>query len=902
MISTKSAKYSPQDIKERADIVGYISSCGVELTPSGNRYQALCPSPKHDDRKTKSFTVYPGTQSFFCYGCGWGGDIFDFIQGFKSLSFPEAVREAAAFAGIPLESLSPGSGEEDSKWKVTRDILTATAYFYHQRLTTEVRACLTNTRGLIEDTIESEVIGYAPPTGNNGYEGTELLATLEKKGFTREQSVEAGVIYKDGREYFSGHIVYPDWSFGKVAYMTGRGFPKKSHKKPLADKLPCNSPFGGQGIGKGDPITVEGEADVYILKQAGLNACGTYGANGFRKEWVGKFKNVEKVYIAMDGDDAGRKTSETIAALLKDKARIITFPETKTPDGKKIKDWNELFVEKYAKDIPDFQRDFRELMAQAETLLEYKIHQIPKDTPERDVPGLLQPLLSEISRLSEVEHDIYINLIVEYFKGTTKLTKQSLKRDIGKFAKATQRTSGGAADSPEDNCEILGDDYKRFTPAQDFIDGVSYLTVPLDVRMEVIVSGVPVPKVTQIPYILTSRRELFRLDELALLDERKLIVNSHPEIPGYNRWPVSSIDKFMEGKETIDPAVVFYEIRAIYDHYLDFRDPATSSVLAITTVGTYFYRVFESFPYIAFTAEKGSGKSKILLIAEKLCFNAVLSCNTTLSSLFRLIDGSAGTFLLDEAEVLKDPKYAQELRSVLNSGYKKGSQVHRTNLESKDQKVESFDTYSPKIIAGIRGLEEVLESRCITFPMLKTRDEEKANRDISESGEDWVHLRHLLYSFGLTFAGDIREIYLSDTGIRNIRAVYGREGELWRPILCIAQFLEANGCEGIFDWMKEVASRKSQSSRTDGLDDWSNALLLALDLVTQDSETGISTSDIRDALLGWFQEKDKKPSPRWIGAQLKTWDLVENRRKTSSGYIYTIRHATVKDRMDRYGV
>ena len=896
------SKYSPQDIKERADIHGYIESCGIKLRKSGRLYIALCPFPDHDDRKTPSFMVYPETQSFNCFGCRQGGDIFNFIQHYKNLPFPEALKDAAAYAGISLEDLNIEEDEQTRKWRVTTEILTATACFYQQLLTPEVKGYLIDTRRLSEETILNERIGYAPRPGENGYKGTELSEYLSKLGYTKKQMENAGVIRTNGSEYYSGCILFSNWLYGKVVYITGRGYPEKSHRKPVAAKVPCNHLFGEQGLREKEVILVEGETCVYTTRQAGFNVCGTYGTNGFRDEWAKKFNTVDKVYIAMDGDEAGLKATERLGILLRNNARIVIFPDYASPDGEKVTDWNELFDVKYDGDVQAFKEDFQQLLDQAQTLLKYRIKQIPKDTPEIEIPGKLQPLLSEIARLTEMESDIYISVIIDHFKDTVKLSKQSLKGDIKAIRKVLKQTDSEVANIPGEDLEILGDEYKRITPVQDFIDGVSYITVPLDVKMTVRVNHIPVPKVDQISYLVTSRREFSRLDEIVLLEEKQLIINSQPLFLGPNRWPLKYINIFIEGEEKIDPFIVFQEMKAIYDHYIDFKDQATSSVLALMTIGTYFYRIFESFPYLAFTAEKGSGKTKILTIAEKICFNAVLSCNTSLSSLFRLIEGTSGTFLLDEAELLKDPKRAQELRSVLNSGYKRGTQVHRTNIDAPDSKVESFDVYSPKIIAGIKGLEDVLESRCIMFPMLKTYDREKANRDVSESGEDWEYLRHLLYSFALTFAGDIRDIYLNDPGTRNIRAVYGREGELWRPLLSIAKSLDNNGCDGLFGWLREVASEKSQNSRSEGLDIWTTATLLGLEELTRKNETNISTEDIKDAMSGWFDEHDRKPNARWIGNTLKKNDLIEGKNRTSSGIRYVIRHKEVADRIERYGV
>lgn len=238
---------------------------------------------------------------------------------------------------------------------------------------------------------------------------------------------------------------------------------------------------------------------------------------------------------------------------------------------------------------------------------------------------------------------------------------------------------------------------------------------------------------------------------------------------------------------------------------------------------------------------------------------------------------------------------------MLNSGYKRGGKAHRVHPDTMQP--QSFDIYSGKMIANIKGLEEVLESRCILFPMLKAKsDNKKSNLDISESGEDWGYLRHLLYSFSLIFFRNIRDIYMNDMELKNIDGLSGRSRELWRPLLAIAKFMEQSGCEDLFEDVKEVAMKMSEKAQENGIDNWTTSILLGLRDVTNTKEDAILNRDILDALTPYLEDEEEKPSARFIGSILKRFDLVENRERTNHGYQYFIKHAAVEDVIERYNV
>jgi hypothetical protein len=119
---------------------------------------------------------------------------------------------------------------------------------------------------------------------------------------------------------------------------------------------------------------------------------------------------------------------------------------------------------------------------------------------------------------------------------------------------------------------------------------------------------------------------------------------------------------------------------------------------------------------------------------------------------------------------------SQELRSLLNSGYKRGGKAYRCKPNTFEP--VPFNVYSPKMIGNIKGLEETLQDRCINITMLRARDTEKPFRRLTEASHDWAGLRAQLYTFALTYFSPIRRIYEGDSELTTIPGLLGRDLEL----------------------------------------------------------------------------------------------------------------------------
>lgn len=196
-----------EEIKEKLDLVDYISQY-LPLTKAGKNYKALCP---FHSEKTPSFMVSPELGVWKCFGCGEGGDIYQFLMKMEGLEFGEALRTLAQKAGVTLESYQP-SPEEDRKKRLLELNQLAARYFNYLLTQHEVGRValeyLKVKRGFADATIAEFNLGYAPDSWDS------LGSFLLKKGYSLSEIVESGLaIPRDtGRRFydrFRGRVMFP---------------------------------------------------------------------------------------------------------------------------------------------------------------------------------------------------------------------------------------------------------------------------------------------------------------------------------------------------------------------------------------------------------------------------------------------------------------------------------------------------------------------------------------------------------------------------------------------------------------------------------------------------------------------------------------------------------------------
>ena len=330
-----------QELHFHIDIEQLIGSY-VRLQRRGRLAVGLCP---FHNEKTPSFTVYPDSQSFYCFGCGAGGDAITFIRRAENLDYVEAVRFLAGRAGLRV----PDEGTDDEDARARMRILEcnrAAARFFHDTLLSpagERGMRYLRERQLSDGTIRRFGLGYAQP----GWD--KLTSHLRALGFTDEELIlarVAAVSKKDGHIYdlFRDRVIFPiiDLRGGVIGFggrmLEGEG-PKylNSPDTPVFKKsrnlFALNRAKGSKAEGL---LLAEGYMDVIALHQAGFdNAVATLGTSLTAEQTQLISRYAREVIIAYDSDGAGQKATQRAIGLFSQtgiKVRVLKMEGAKDPD------------------------------------------------------------------------------------------------------------------------------------------------------------------------------------------------------------------------------------------------------------------------------------------------------------------------------------------------------------------------------------------------------------------------------------------------------------------------------------------------------------------------------------------------------------------------------------------
>ncbi|MCS6882298.1 MAG: DNA primase [Oscillochloridaceae bacterium] len=354
------------DVRNRTDIVELITSMGVGLRRTGRSYVGFCPF--HPNTRTPAFTVYPETQSFYCFGCHASGTVFDFVMRKQGLDFRGALELLAARAGVTLAPRSDSARQEDARRARLLELnALAARVFNHILLATrrgEPGRAYLEQRQVNAEMVDAFQLGYAPD------ERRFLLEYLtEKKGYTPEEVEAAGlaVRHESGRFYdrFRSRLIFPirnakGETVGFGGRIIGDGQPKylNSPETPVFKKgeLLYGLDLAREAIRTEDrTIVVEGYFDVISAHQHGFRNVVAPLGTALTRGHVALLKRLShNVLLALDADAAGQRatlkgldalresaeadgrmvaTAQGIVRLESDVAlRIIRMPEGRDPD------------------------------------------------------------------------------------------------------------------------------------------------------------------------------------------------------------------------------------------------------------------------------------------------------------------------------------------------------------------------------------------------------------------------------------------------------------------------------------------------------------------------------------------------------------------------------------------
>ncbi len=329
-----------QDLKLRNSIED-IASSYVQFKRRGRNMVGLCP---FHNEKTPSFHLYPESGSFYCFGCGVGGDVITFIRRIENLDYIEAVKFLADRAGLPM----PETGVDDTISKLRVRILEInreTARFYHSVLrNSEGKKGLDYflQRHLLPATITHFGLGFAPATR------FALVDHLKNKGYTVEEMIQSNVAVKtrSGRvaDRFFNRVMFPIIDLrGNVIAFGGRTMTDQKPKYlNTSDTLVFKKSYGlfamnfAKNSGEQQLILAEGYMDVIALHQAGfVNAIAGLGTALTTEQVHLISRYAKEVILAYDADQAGQKATSRAIEMLRSvglQVKILSITGGKDPD------------------------------------------------------------------------------------------------------------------------------------------------------------------------------------------------------------------------------------------------------------------------------------------------------------------------------------------------------------------------------------------------------------------------------------------------------------------------------------------------------------------------------------------------------------------------------------------
>ncbi|MBQ2847678.1 MAG: DNA primase [Clostridia bacterium] len=423
-----------QELQDKVDIESVISS-NISLKRRGKTLVGLCP---FHNEKTPSFTVYPESNSFYCFGCGAGGDVITFVRRMENLDYIEAVKAVAQMAGVSM----PEDGYDDTLSKQRMRLLSANreaARFFNSCLMDPKNKEALDyflKRGLSPNTIRKFGLGYAPN------EWSALIKHMKSKGFTEHELVLANLARrsdKDSRssyyDNFRNRVMFPIIDLrGNVIAFGGRVMddskPKYINTSDTLVYKKSNGVFAlnfAKNANDNKLILVEGYMDVIALHQAGFtNAIACLGT-AFTNEQANLLSRYAgEVIICYDNDEAGKAaTAKALGILGKTglKLRVVTMAGGKDADE---------IIRKHGKER------FADLLKEAANRTEYKLLEERSKYNLATDDGKLRFLMAASQILAgcgSIEREIYATRL----SNELGVSVDSIKAQIGSAAAKQRR-------------------------------------------------------------------------------------------------------------------------------------------------------------------------------------------------------------------------------------------------------------------------------------------------------------------------------------------------------------------------------------------------------------------------------------------------------------------------------
>ncbi len=427
------------ELRMRCDIEQTISSY-TPLKRRGKNLVGLCP---FHNEKTPSFTVYPESQSFFCFGCGAGGEVISFIRRAENLDYTEAVRLLCDRCGMVM----PSEGYDTSlaqKRKRMYEINKEAARFFNSCLFEEKgQAGLEyfKARGLKKGTLIRFGLGYAPEGWRN------LLTYMRGKGYSYEELYEANLANKsekDGKvsfyDSFRNRVMVPIIDVrGNVVAFGGRVLDDSKPKYiNSSDTLVYKKSLGvfGLNLAKNTKekslILVEGYMDAISLHQAGFDnviACLGTALTNEMAHLLARY--TDEIILSYDADDAGQKATDRAIGIFSSigmKVRVVHLSGGKDPDE---------ILKKYGPER------YRSLIDGAANDIEFELLRLRKDLDIATSDGKMKYLEKAAQFLARAESNIARDIYASRLSEELEVKKDVITVRIEQYRKREMRREKG---------------------------------------------------------------------------------------------------------------------------------------------------------------------------------------------------------------------------------------------------------------------------------------------------------------------------------------------------------------------------------------------------------------------------------------------------------------------------
>ena len=329
-----------EQIRARLDLVEVVGQ-HVRLTRRGREFIGLCP---FHQEKTPSFTVNQQMQSWYCFGCQRGGDIFKFVQELERTDFRGALEALAERSGVELRS-EDGRARERSQLRrriVEMNRLAAQYYEYvlHSTAAGRPGVDLLTKREVGEATARGFQLGYAPAGGG-------FADYIRKRGRSVPDAIAAGLLRSDGRDFFRARLIIPIRSeSGQPVAFVGRtvdaGEPRKYLNSPetpayVKGRVLFALDLARHAIAeRGHAVLMEGQFDVIVAHQFGVQNAVASSGTALTEEQVRLLKRfTQEVVLVFDADAAGKAAAfRAIEQAEREglRTRVVTLVGAKDPD------------------------------------------------------------------------------------------------------------------------------------------------------------------------------------------------------------------------------------------------------------------------------------------------------------------------------------------------------------------------------------------------------------------------------------------------------------------------------------------------------------------------------------------------------------------------------------------